>query len=88
LKKVVVLFLLTAALSFAADPATALAIQARDIVIGTEVVFAEMLLGFGLLKAGFTPIRGIVFVVQALVVVIGLTHIRGIVDWAGRLSIS
>jgi hypothetical protein len=80
LKKVIALFLLTAV--------TSLATQGRDIIIGAEVIFAEMLLGFGLLKAGFTPLRGIIFVVQALVVVIGLTHIRGIVDWAGRLSIS
>jgi hypothetical protein len=88
LKKVIALFLLTAVMAFAADPVTSLATQGRDIIIGAEVIFAEMLLGFGLLKAGFTPLRGIIFVVQALVVVIGLTHIRGIVDWAGRLSIS
>jgi hypothetical protein len=88
LKKVVVLFLLTAALSFAADPATSLATQARDIIIGVAVIISEVLLGFGLIKAGFTPIRGIVFVLQAIVVVIGLTHIPGLVAWAGRLSIS
>jgi hypothetical protein len=76
LKKVIALFLLTAVMAFAADnPVSNLAFQARDIILGCAVAFAEICLGIGLCRLGLTPLRGAIYLGQAIIVSIGVTHI-------------
>jgi hypothetical protein len=88
LKKVVVLFLLTAVMAFAAgSPVENLAFQARDIILACAVAFAEICLGIGLCRLGLTPLRGAIYLAQAIIVAIGVTHIPQIVSWAQGLSI-
>jgi hypothetical protein len=90
LKKVIALFLLTAVLSFAQaanNPVSNLAFQARDIILGCAIAFAEICLGVGLCRLGLTPMRGAIYLGQAVIVAIGVTHIPQIVTWAQSLNI-
>jgi hypothetical protein len=88
LKKVIALFLLTAVMAFAADnPVSNLAFTVRDIVLACAVAFAEICLGIGLCRIGLTPIKGGIYLAQAILVCIGITHIPQIVSWAQGLSI-
>lgn len=86
--KLAALFLLTAAMSFAAgDPVTNLAFQGRDIVLGCSIAFAEVCLGIGLCRLGLTPMRGAIYLGQAIIVAIGVTHIPQLVTWAQSLNV-
>lgn len=90
MKKVVALFILTAVLSFAQaqnNPVSNLAFQARDIILGCSIAFAEICLGIGLCRLGLTPMRGAIYLGQAAIVAIGVTHIPQIVTWAQSLNI-